>query len=599
MKANEPLAHKIKKYTGPNPFTYSQARDYPLLKIGSEFFPTSKYWNRFNVSNEILIGSRGSGKTILLRMMTYTSLINMPKKQYENSVKKIVGYSETTYIGFYVPLRLRVLDEIGKTDDPQEERRRFSFLFNCACAGAVINEILTMLSHVVSDDIERLLKEREVIDKLKSAWCIYPNAPAATLQSLQEQIDRFFDSVRMTWAFDGDRHPFDSALLEPIISVIPILENIFGFDKNNTTWMACFDEAEYLNKNLQRVLNTVMRSESRGLAVKIATLPFHYKEFQTEVDGEYVQPEGDDFRFETIDYSYEDNDFKELTDGLIFSRLSSTHLFDEIPEVNVLDAFVGESSHKDLISVYRSIFSISDDLIDEMVCEELSRSRNNSKDHYSKGEVKRYKPLYLLRELYKKTKDGNTKVPRLSGADMIRRVSDGNVRRFIQICDKLFEYSRAQHLRANSQHDAVMEFSKQRYARSESVYREGFLLYKLLDAISDYLHYKFYDDKISDVGIEFTMSEKLLANDKVKVALEMGVAYSYFSCPNLDIFYGLTNKTKFKLTNSIAAYKWLPMRAGNGVAISEKSDCMFFLSDSDLNKPVIVNNISNNLELDF
>ena len=601
MSKQEALALKVKKYTGQNPFTYSQARDFPLSKLNQEFVPTSKFWNRFNVSNEILIGTRGSGKTILLRMMSYTSLSNLSRGHYGEQFKSKLPQNDIKYLGFYVPLRLRVLGEIGKTDDKVEERRRFSFLFNCASAGSIIDEVITIIDEQHESETEKLLKERELINKLKEAWGLPIEQPTSTLRALQEQIDRLFDKIRADWNLQAGEHAFDRSLLEPVISVLPMLNNALGFSHNHTTWMACFDEAEYLNPNLQRVLNTIMRSESRGLAVKIATLPFHYNEFMTETDGEYVQPEGDDFRFESIDYSEQENDFIELTDNLVLTRLASTGLFDELPETRVLQGFVGMSSAKDLISIYRNIFKgISDTKIDEEIA--LSLRKNNttkSKAKFNSGQIKRYKPLYLLRELYKKNRAGNTKVPRLSGDIMIRKVSDGNVRRFIQICDAVFEISRAQYLRANQQHDAVWKFAEQRFKRSQSVYREGFLLYKLIESISDYLFYKLHDGPLIDVGVEFTVSQDLLGNSKIKDALEMGVAYSYFICPKPDLFYGISSTTRFRLANAIAAYKWLPMRAGTGITISGRSEVMRFLSSTSVLQPKTVENLPLNLELDF
>ncbi len=616
MKNKDPLAFKIKKYTGKNPFTESQVRDTPLQKLKSQFVPTSKFWNRFNVSNEILIGTRGSGKTILLRMMSYTALLSIENGPFRKQLAEELPLDGVKFIGFYVPLRLRILKEIGTIYDKTaiskdvedteetkkkkiEEQRRFSFLFNCVSASSILDEVNSIINHHFSDT-EALLKEREVIDKLKEAWKIPGNKPTPTIKSLQEQIDRLYDDIRADWKFQKGYNQFDSALLEPVISVLPIINNALGFDKQNTTWIACFDEAEYLNKNLQRVLNTIMRSESRGLAVKIATLPFHYTEYRTEVDGEYVQPEGDDFRFESIDYSWKENDFAKLTDYLVATRLADTRLFDEIPESNTLESFVGSSSAKDLISLYRGIFkNDDDDAIDRKIVEELQLKSSKNIQNYNEGQIKRYKPIYLIRELYKKSRKGNSRVPILSGAIMIRRVSEGNVRRFIQICDKIFESSRSRFLKPNTQHDAVMFFAEQRFERSQSVYREGFLLYKLLQAISEYLFQKLHNGPLMDVGVEFTVTNELLQNEKIKSALEMGVAYSYFTCPQSDLFNGISSSTKFRLANSVAAYKWLPMRAGIGTKISRESQIASFLLEDNKIKPKVTEQLTSNLTLDF
>jgi len=600
MTNKEPLAHKVRKYTGQNPFTASQARDFPSYKLNSHFVPTSKFWNRFNVGNEILIGTRGSGKTILLRMMTYTSILNIASGPFGADLKRKLSSDGVNYIGFYIPLRLRILEEIGKTNNAKEERRRFSFLFNCAAAGSILDEVNALIHNYFEDEVEALLKERKIINKLKEAWLIAEDEPISSLKSLQEKIDRLFDRVRRDWDFQRGVNAFDIGLLEPIISILPIINNVLGFDKNKTAWIACFDEAEYLNENLQRVINTIMRSESRGLSLKIATLPFRYTEFQTEIDGEYVQPEGDDFRFESIDYEWDENDFNALTDYLVGTRLAETGLFDELPDPNCLEHFVGVSSPKNLISIYRSVFNnVSDEEIEKEVVEELKSASQKKTNKFVQGQIKRYKPIYLLRELYKKSCEGNSKVPWLSGDVMIRRVSDGNVRRFIQICDKIFEASRTQLLKPNSQHDAVMSFAAQRFMRSQSVYRDGFLLYKLLEAISDYLFDKLHNGSIMDVGVQFSVMDDVLGNEQIKSALEEGVAYAYITCPQTDLFNGISSSTKFRLVNSIAAYRWLAMRAGSGTNVSRKSDILSFLPTGIVLKPQVVEQLPANLELDL
>ena len=75
------FADKIKGFIGENPFKDSQARTFPDKKVLSEFYPTSTFWSLFNEQHEILIRTRGSGKTILLKMMRYSLLkeINDPK----------------------------------------------------------------------------------------------------------------------------------------------------------------------------------------------------------------------------------------------------------------------------------------------------------------------------------------------------------------------------------------------------------------------------------------------------------------------------------------------------------------------------------------
>ena len=63
------LADCVKGSDQQNPFSDSQARNFSDTKLINEFCPISNYWSLFNDQHEVLLGTRGSGKTYLLKMM--------------------------------------------------------------------------------------------------------------------------------------------------------------------------------------------------------------------------------------------------------------------------------------------------------------------------------------------------------------------------------------------------------------------------------------------------------------------------------------------------------------------------------------------------
>ena len=62
------IADRLKNYDGQNPFYDSQARNFSDEKVLNEFCPISSFWDLFNEQHEIILGTRGSGKTFLLKM---------------------------------------------------------------------------------------------------------------------------------------------------------------------------------------------------------------------------------------------------------------------------------------------------------------------------------------------------------------------------------------------------------------------------------------------------------------------------------------------------------------------------------------------------
>ena len=94
------ISDSLKDYDGQNPFYDSQARNFSDEKVLDEFFPISSFWDLFNEQHEIIIGTRGSGKTFLLKMMRYSML----KRMKNGDAQKLVN--DKHYFSFYVPMHL-------------------------------------------------------------------------------------------------------------------------------------------------------------------------------------------------------------------------------------------------------------------------------------------------------------------------------------------------------------------------------------------------------------------------------------------------------------------------------------------------------------
>src|SRR4051812_20420048 len=94
----------LKGYSGANPFHDAQAKSFGVRRLASEFYPVSLYWSLFNDGHEILIGSRGSGKTALLRMLSYSGLRLLEDARSKDWKRR--------YFGFYIPLHLEFIQSL-------------------------------------------------------------------------------------------------------------------------------------------------------------------------------------------------------------------------------------------------------------------------------------------------------------------------------------------------------------------------------------------------------------------------------------------------------------------------------------------------------
>ncbi len=585
MKPNEkrePLAYEVKRYGREcaNPFKLSQARDAPRPELLKEFYPTSIYWSRFTRTNEVLLGTRGSGKTVLLRMLTYS--------HYRDSelIEKRLDAKSHRYLGIYIPLRLELLKEIDTVLDYSQQQRQFCFIFNCVAAVSFLQEIEAILEDLTpNDEVQRLQKVRIIINYLRSLWELPPKKLFANLSDLAEYVNGTFLSIRSDWSRLADVGPLKLGLLEPLISSIKFINKTLGLNSDNCTWISCFDEAEYLAANFQDSINTLMRSKIGGFVVKVATLPTLWKSNNTTVSGVYVQAGGDDFIFTSIDYEWGSDDFQQLSNNLLVTRLAQTGIYNDsaFDLTKALEQFLGVTNDRSLTSLFRWVFGdIKADNVALEVREQLKlRPKGSDTTRESEGQIKRYTPVYMLRELYKASRQGNRKIPWLAGAEKARRVSGGNVRRFIQLCDFYFEAAKSQLLNANLQHEVVNSFAQRFCERAASIYQEGFFLQTLLHRLSKFLHDEFHDNGLKDIGLDIELSKDILEEGRMRQALEAGIGYSYFQCSTNVLSHGLSDGVKLRLADVFGAWQWVPMRGGDRTLLSFKSKAGKLLLSSE------------------
>lgn len=583
-----PLSEKVKrvKYLGANPFTDSQARNQPITNILKDFYPTSVYWSRFNRDNEILVGTRGSGKTILLRMLCASHYWR------STAIASELESKDQYYFGIRIPLRLRLLNEVKSEMTFQAKRERFNFIFNCVAIGSLLDELEFLLRKIFLEQTRRLLKVRILLDGLSDAWRIPLPVNCTSIDDFKIHIDNIHLRNRRSSDFSEIS---DSSLcldlLEPILGVLDFLADLLEIDRERINWLACFDEAEYLDSEFQPIINTLLRSETSGLTIKIATLPFHWRNLETEKDGGFIRAGGDDFAFVPIDYGWKTTEYDQLINSLFRSRLEKTNIFsfDELEGEDVFKRFLGEEADNALAeSLARAGYKRESSAVRIEVIQQLkSKTRRVGNWEPSLGQIKKFEPIHILRLMYRRSRQGNRKIPRLSGQEITKRVSQGNVRRFIQLCDMYFECARVKHLNPTAQHAVVAEFSDNYIDRSNSVHRDGFVLKEFLDRFAAFLGAEMHGDSLKDVGLEFTISAELLNMKRFADAIEAGISHSYIFPPDNILDGAITEFTKLRLANVYAAKYWLPMRAGSGSrvtslhGINANSDKYKVLSESD------------------
>lgn len=566
------ISSYIKGYTGSNPFKDVQARTFSSDKLVKEFYPTSFFWSLFNDQHEVLIGRRGSGKTILLRMMRYSLL-----KQIDDSrARQLI--SQKKYISIYAPTNLEFLGSfVHQKVQEKDKLLFFQFSFNCLIARSLLYELNAVITE--DDLISMGLKSKEVAQTIASIW--FPDISIEKISQIEDLeclVINIYENSDIKKGLNNIPKVFKQNICRPIQAVSSLIYKKLGFDKE-PTWIVCIDEAEFIEKNLQRCINSLFRAESRNIVIKMATMPYRHLTKETLVDNIFAESNGNDFNYRKLDMKEDSVDFVNVTNNLCKARLLSVKLKDA-PNVNTLEDFVGVVGEDDLIDYFKNELlkrkkeqKSDQKSIQEAMIAELSSARQETiRDkirHEGVSKIRKeiydkFAPIYFTREMQKISKQGNATPGWYAGPKMIRKIAEGNPRRFIQIMNVLFEEAREKTLTPTAQHKVLFNFSSKDCNATRALPINGPHLYNILLKLVKQLRLKVHESNMVYVGNSFQFEKGMLKKhpDLIK-SLKLGVGYLKLLVDDESYIDGIDEETKFSLSNIFSAYYWIPMRKGD------------------------------------
>lgn len=559
------FANKIKGTDGQNPFSDSQARNFSDQKVFAEFYPISLFWTLFNDQHEVLLGTRGSGKTFLLKMMRYSML----KRINDEKAKKLV--KEKNYIAVYVPMHLEfVLPFNNKKLNEKSMIQLFQVAFNCYLSESLLTEIKSMVEDI-DDEIERIKAQLNIIHDIEELW-FGETSGASDFETVTKRVRKIYYGIDWDNAnLETVPAVFKRQICSPLVACQKVIVSSLNLEEE-PTWIVCVDEAEFLNTTLQRCINGIFRSDSNRIALKIATLPFYHSTLETLEEG-IVVSDGNDFKYTMVDMSFEEPDFIGLTNSLCSHRLKERFSVEEI--CGSLEEFIGVEGKDDYIDYYRLEVGenqASQDIIKEGIINSFGDKRKEGAQKYNnerKTIFDKFAPIFYLREMKKLAGTGNHKPGWYAGSKMIRRVSQGNPRLFIQVMCELFEKAKNTELTAKAQHEVIYTFAQNICNSTKALEVNGPKAHKNLDKIATKLSEKVHGEYLVTGGNTFTI--KYAQHDDVYKELawlKLAIAYSRIVVDEKTKKSGITADTKFALSNAYAITYWIPMRSDVALGIS-------------------------------
>ncbi|MDM3334452.1 MULTISPECIES: hypothetical protein [unclassified Citrobacter] len=558
-----------------NIFEHSNARYFTSDQLAEEFVWTPAFESLISNKNHIILGSRGSGKTALIKMLSHECLT----KLNDEKARKIID--QRSFIATYIPLKVEWVNSIGDIDD---NNQLFKWSLNLSSCARFLDTIRSCLHSYVEDEIDRIIKEKSICNKISELWL---SKKLNTITDIYDELEIteykkniIFNKMKLGLRLSDDDLMvglnFNTDLFKPLIMALSTVRKEIGFS-NSSTFCVCIDEAEFLTKEHHRILNTHMRSYNE-IVFKITTMPYRHYTLET-VTGTPLNM-GHDFDYLNIDkqglHGSSNNNshdfFENFADKLFRKRINNSSI---INKDITLEFLLGNSilvdSPKDVLP---------DDKLMEKVREycdssTIKRAERLLKQDYSLFESsvsRKLRGTLILKDSFQRYK-GNASPFIFSGYSLIVRCSDGNPRRLLRLFNYLFSRNiesctELKPLSDKEQGAKLKEFS---YSELDGLNLEvdGKKAFDLFTTIGRFLKDKLHTDKINtDTYNSFSFD---VEDDNVwkyiETAVDLGLIYPDFR--GLDNDNKMPNrKGRFSLAFCLSPHFYLMPRKGNSIKLS-------------------------------
>ncbi|WP_448623192.1 ORC-CDC6 family AAA ATPase [Dickeya fangzhongdai] len=558
-----------------NIFEHSNARYFTSNQLAEEFVWTPAFESLISNKNHIILGSRGSGKTALIKMLSHECLT----KLNDEKARKIID--QRSFIATYIPLKVEWVNSIGDIDD---NNQLFKWSLNLSSCARFLDTIRSCLHSYIENEIDRVIKEKSICNKISELWL---SKKLNTITDIYDELEIteykkniIFNKMKLGLKLSDDDIMvglnFNTDLFKPLIMALSTVRKEIGFS-NSSTFCVCIDEAEFLTKEHHRILNTHMRSYNE-IVFKITTMPYRHYTLET-VTGTPLNM-GHDFDYLNIDKqglhgssnNNSHNFFENFADKLFRKRINNSSI---INKDITLEFLLGNS-----ILVDSPKDALPDDKLMEKVREycdsgTIKRAERLLEQDYSLFESsvsRKLRGTLILKDSFQRYK-GNASPFIFSGYSLIVRCSDGNPRRLLRLFNYLFSKNiesctELKPLSDKEQGAKLKEFS---YSELDGLNLEvdGKKAFDLFTTIGRFLKDKLHTDKINtDTYNSFSFD---VEDDNVwkyiETAVDLGLIYPDFR--GLDNDNKMPNrKGRFSLAFCLSPHFYLMPRKGNSIKLS-------------------------------
>jgi len=527
-------------------FQLPSAKNLTIKKTVEAFVPTELYWEILSSdSNDVVFGTRGSGKTMLLRMMSVPHLVEFAR----TNLKARTFLFEERRFGVFLPLGIDWC--VSLAGPGQQDVSIFTQGVNIAAAGAFV-ETLAVLVHSVLQQPEL---EHELVRGLVAQW-FRARTPAVSFADIRLLILREQAVVRDRTrnpesGAEGNEHLGDfmgGSLFAPIADGTRVANGVLGLP-NDHRWLLCVDELEGLHPHQMRLLATFLRGTNSTLALKITTLPYTFESVETDFAASASAVDFRDYEIKRLQYDPQDTDFQQLVLGILRKRTSTNAAPVEV---------FGDSEFSDRAESVAPQFG-------EVRRKILARENHDS--------ARKSVPVAAIRTL-RRAVTGNHNSSAYSGWTTLARLSDGNPGMFVRLLNALRPDDKSWPVSGIEQHRVVKELAASWLDWSQALYEDGAHLRDILVRIGEDYSRKLHDRSVDDLNVQeeanrFRIDLRHLSERDAKafrVAARHGLLVAEAQATS---FRYPANSGVWRLSYALAPHFWLLPRRGRVARVGQ------------------------------
>lgn len=330
--------------------------------VAESFVPNDEYFQILRNNSIILMGSRGCGKTTLLKMLTPAGLNYWKGKEAEQ-------FKESNqFTAVYIPSDIQWKNQFDYLSEHLSEQDELieiitQFLFTSNILIALCRTFRSYIDFSILEPKQKIILEFEVGKILKEGWDI-ENEVLPTFDDIELKIltrVNFLNSLVKKSIFSQKRiisNEIPKYVFSDFFDLVKIGIKVFEQKAeipSDHKWALCFDELEIVPKFIQLKLISFLRSVDQKYIFKLTTTPLFNME-----NNIIEASQGNDFSTIKL-WVYDETGLKKwrkFCEKLLFTRLESLH-------------DIKKNDFKRLFGHYN---------LDEIIREEFNDFRNSGKN---------------------------------------------------------------------------------------------------------------------------------------------------------------------------------------------------------------------------